>query len=310
VFDGLGTVSLGVPGDLVFRDYAVSHADFDLSTVQRILTGVALNGRLSGSGRLNGPWLELEFDGDLSHFDDPAFVTDASGVVRIDARRDTLGVWSDLMFESLDLDGIRPSYPSIRIGGRFEGRVVTEGYLDSLFVDADIAGPGGALFVEGHVSLLSERRAAYGMDLRIARLSLAALHQRMPETVLFGRIQGTWVDDSLLGQSATMHAVLRESSLEGIALDSVKWDLAVRDSMLVLDSLRAMGRGIDAYASGALGFGETRDGTVTGFVETDSMGVLEPLIAGMFGTLPDERLVGAKRPSGSLRADVHQYLPL
>jgi hypothetical protein len=289
---------------LVFRDYAVSHADLDLGTVQRILTGVELNGRLSGTGVLNGPWLELEFDGDMSHFDDPAFVTEASGVVRIDALGDTLGVWSDLMFESLALDGIRPSYPSIRISGTFEGHVVTEGYLDSLFVDADLTGPAGAVFVEGHVSLLSARRAAYGMDLRVSRLSLAELHSRLPETVLFGRIRGTWVDDSLQGQSANMQAVLRESSLEGVSLDSVIWDLAVRDSMLVLGSLRASGRGIDAKADGALGLGGEHDGTISGSFAIDSLGVLEPFLTGLFAPLPDERVMGARRPSGSLQAEV------
>ena len=303
-FDGLGVVSLGVPGDLVFRDFAVAHADLDLGTVQRILAGVELNGRLSGTGILNGPWLRLEFDGGMSHFDDPAFVTEARGFVRIDARGDTLGVWSDLMFESLALDGIRPSYPSIRIGGTFEGRVVTEGYLDSLFVDADLSGPGGAIFVEGHVSPLSIRRAAYGLDLRVSRLSLAELHPRLPETVLFGRIQGTWVDDSLLGQSANMHAILRESSLEGVSLDSVVWDLAVQDSMLMLESLVASGRGIDANASGALGLGRANDSTVSASLATDSLGVLEPFLAGLFGPLPDERVMGAPRPSGSFRADV------
>jgi hypothetical protein len=300
VIDARGIVSLGVPGDLVFRDYAISHADFDLATVQLILEGVDLNGRLSGSGVVNGPWLELEFDGDLTHFDDPTHVTQASGSVRIDARGDTLGVWSDLMFEALALDGIRPSYPSIRIGGTFAGRVVTDGYLDSLFVDADVAGSGGAIFLEGYVSPLSIRRAAYGMDVRVSRLNLAALHPRLPETVLFGRSQGTWVDDSLQGESAEMRAELRGSTVEGVSLDSVSWGLAVDDSLLFFDSLRASGRGITAYAEGALGLGGDRDSTIYGFLTTDSLGVLEPFLASLFGSLPDERVFGAKRPSGSI----------
>ena len=304
VFDGAGTVSLGVPGDLVFHDYIISHADFDLGTVQRILAGVELNGRLSGSGTINGPWLELAFNGDMWHFDDPEFVTEASGDVRIDARGDTLGVWSDLMFEALALDGIRPSYPSIRIGGTFEGRVVTAGYLDSLWVDAAVAGQGGALFVEGHVSPLSVRRAAYGMDVRVSRLNLAELYPGLPRTVLFGRMQGTWVDDSLQGQSADMHAILRASTLEGVSLDSVSWNLAVANGLLVLDSVRGSGRGLEAYAAGALGIGAENDGSIAAFVATDSMGLLEPFLSGLFGPLPDELSVTARRPSGSLRADV------
>jgi hypothetical protein len=304
VIDARGIVSLGVPGDLVFRDYAILHADFDLATVQRILTDVELDGRLSGSGVMNGPWLELEFDGDLTHFDNPVFVTEASGVVRIDARGDTLGVWSDLMFESLDLDGIRTSYPSIRIGGTFSGRIVTDGYLDSLFVDADVAGPSGAVFLEGYVSPLSVRRAAYEMDLRVSRLNLAALHPRLPETVLFGRSQGTWVDDSLQGMAAQMRTALRESSLEGVSLDSVSWELAVRDSTLVFESLRASGRGVDVYADGGLGIGAAQDSTISGSFKTDSLGVLEPFLARLVGALPDERVLGARRPSGS----VHAYL--
>ncbi len=302
VVDARGRISLGGRHAMVFNDYRIAHADFDLGTVQRILTGVALDGRLSGSGEVNGPWLQLEFNGDLTHFDDPEFVSEASGTVRIDARGDTLGVWSDLMFESLALDGIRPSYPSIRIGGTFEGRVVTAGYLDSLFVDADVAGPAGAVFVEGHVSPLTIRRAAYGMDLRVSRLSLAALHSGLPETYLFGRIRGTWIDDSLTGESAEMDADLRESTVEGVALDNITWDLSVSDHMLSLHSLQAIGRGIDARADGAIGVGPAPEGTVSGHVTTDSLGVLEPFLATLFGALPVEQGMGGTRPSGLLRA--------
>jgi len=302
VIDSRGIVSLGVPGDLVFRDYAISHADFDLSTVQLILRNIDLQGRLSGSGVINGPWLELEYEGDLTHYDNPAHVTEASGVVRIDALGDTLGVWSDLMFDSLALDGIRPSYPSVRIRGTFQGRVVTSGYLDSLFVDADLAGPAGAIFLDGHVSPLSIRRAAYGMDVRVSRLNLEGLHPRLPETMLFGRGQGTWVDDSLFGEAAEMSAELRASSVEGVSLDSISWELAIQDSMLHFAYLQASGRGVEAFAQGALGLGGGRDSTIAGSFSTDSLGVLEPFLATLFGALPNERVVGAQRPSGSVDA--------
>jgi len=302
VVDAEGVVSLGVPGDLVFRDWEIAHADFDLATVQLILSGVELNGRMSGSGVVNGPWLELEYEGDLTHYDDPAHVTQASGRVRIDALGDTLGVWSDLMFDSLALDGIRPSYPSIRIGGTFAGRVVTDGYLDSLFVDADLDGPAGAVFLEGHVAPLSIRRAAYEMDVRVSRLNLAALHPRLPETVLFGRSQGTWIDDSLQGMSADMRAELRESLLEGVSLDNVMWDFSVTDSILDLEFLRGSGRDIRSHAEGTFGIGADRGGLLTGFFETDSLGVLEPFLGTLFGVLPDERVFGAPRPSGSINS--------
>jgi len=303
VFDGKGVVELGGEEEMVFRDYEIAHADFDLQTVQRILTGVELNGRMSGSGVVSGPWLQLEYRGDLVHFDDPLYVTQARGDVRIDGRGDTLGLWSDLMFDSLALDGIRPSYPGIRIGGTFEGRVVTGGYLDSLFVDADLAGEGGAVFLEGHVSPLTIRKAAYDMDVRVSRLSLAQLHPDLPESYLFGRLRGTWVDDSLTGQFAVMAADLRESSLEGVALESVVWNLALHDSLLSLESMRATGRGVNFEAGGAIGIGGSREGTMTAHLETDSLGVLEPFLSQLLGELPEERRRNQRRPSGSILAD-------
>jgi hypothetical protein len=87
-----------------------------------------------------------------------------------------------------------------------------------------------------------------------------------------------------------------------VPLDNVAWDLSVSDSILAVEFLRGSGREIRSYAEGTFGLGADRDGLLTGFLETDSLGVLEPFLATLFGVLPDERVFGAPRPSGVIKS--------
>jgi translocation and assembly module TamB len=302
VINGAGTVSIGVPGEVVFRDYQLQNASIDMATVRRILPGIDLQGLLYGSGRLNGPWLQLSFDGDLRHVAVPPLETRARGNIQFDARGDTLGVSAELFFDSLNLDGLHSSYPELGIGGSFRGTTRVDGYADSLWVDADLEGPAGAVFAEGTVIVLPERKGAHALDMRVARLNLEHLADGLPRTDLFGRIIGRGMSDSPEGPRANAHAEFRISSVEGVVLDSVLLDMAIEDSTLRLDTLDLRGRSVNASGAGEIGLWHSRRGTIGASVETDSIGAIEGIIGALLGPVED---VGAGiEPSGSLVGDL------
>ena len=212
-------------------------------------------------------------------------------------------MWSQLVFDSLKLDGFHSSYPNLGIGGSFVGRASIGGYLDSLLIDADLEGPAGAVFVDGALVLLPERRGAYGLDLRVARFDLARLSGRLPTTRLFGRLQGSGISDSHAGPWARASAVLRTSTVAGIVLDSVRAAMVVQDSMLWLDTLRFWGPALRASGSGEVGLWTSRDGTITLSAVTDSIGVVDPLLARLLGSISATGMA-SDRPSGSLRLNL------
>src|SRR6185503_8235518 len=108
--------------------------------VRRLLPAVKLRGILAANGTLNGPWLESEFSGTLRYRDAPLPQSVARGVVRVDARRDTLGVWANLAWDSLAFQSFRQSYPAFVLTGVFAGETRVSGYADSLAVTADLEG--------------------------------------------------------------------------------------------------------------------------------------------------------------------------
>ncbi|UCG86540.1 MAG: translocation/assembly module TamB domain-containing protein [Gemmatimonadota bacterium] len=299
-----GTVAVGVPGEIVFRDYQLDYAHIDLGTVRRLLPAVDLQGMLSASGTLNGPWLEFAFEGDLSHVAVPPFVTDARGTVRIDARGEVLGVWSDLAFDSLSLDGLHTSYPSLTVGGSFTGRMQTAGFTDSLWIDADLAGPAGAVLLEGAVSLLSNRKGVYGLDLRAARLDLAQLHRSLPQTVLYGRVWGSGIADSVRGPSMQANVRLFPSSLVGVPLDSAELTVGIADSTVYVDSLAMWGPEAHVSGSGQLGLWNNRTGTVNLAAAADSLATIEPLLEALLGPTDTTRLIAAGLPTGSFASTI------
>jgi len=299
-----GTVAVGVPGEIVFQDYRLNEANFDLGTVRRLLPNVDLQGMLTASGTLNGPWLEFAFEGDLAHVAIPPLVTSARGSVQIDALGEVLGVWSDLAFDSLNLDGLHTSYPSLTIGGSFTGRMRTSGFTDSLSVDADLAGPAGAVFLEGAVSLLSYRKGVYDLNLRVARLDLAQLHDRLPNTVLFGSVEGSGIADSIDGPWAQADVRLRSLSLVGVPLDSVDLFAGISDSTMFLDSLAMWGPAVQLAGRGQLGLWNNRTGTVSLLGAADSLARIEPLLEALLGPLDATRSAAAQPASGSVASTI------
>jgi hypothetical protein len=297
---GAGIVSLGGPDDLEFRDYELRNARIDLRTARRLLPAVDLLGIVGGSGTLNGSWLQLSFEGDFRHRDVPLPESAASGSVRVDGRGDTLGVWADVVFDSLMLHGLASSWPRLGLHGAFAGRVAVAGYLDSLVTDADLEGPGGRLAIDGALRLTAGNRGAYALDMKAAGLDLAVLNEGLPQTSLAGHLTGAGSTGGVGGPLARVGVDLFSSSVVGVPIDSARLVLGIADSLLRLDGFQLWGNRSSASGNGSLGLTRSRHGTATLFAAVDSLGVLEPVLESIFGPIDTLTVGGGEAPSGSV----------
>jgi translocation and assembly module TamB len=273
---GGGDIALNTPGGFAFRDFAIREAELDLGTVQRLVP-VDLMGKLDVAGTLNGPWKEVEFSGSLRQHDGTLPPTLARGVLRVDARGDRLGLWANMSLDSLELDGLRTSFPLLGVHGAFAGDLNAAGYLDSLNVYARLSGTPGQLAGEGAVFLVGARRGAHWLDARFSHLDLQGLDTRFPKTSLSGHLHGAALLDSLAAPRARATVQLVASVAAGLALDSVSSRLVLADSVLTIDSLSVWAPELVATARGGIGVGETQVDSVRIEAHTDSVGVLEPL---------------------------------
>jgi hypothetical protein len=299
---GQGVVAFGVPGDIVFRKFQVEFARVALATVHVIAPSVELRGDVEAAGVLDGPWRNVEFGGLLAHLDDSLPVSHASGTVRLDTRRDTVGVWGALRFDSLQFGGVRPSYPQAALVGAMAGDVRLAGYLDALSLDVDLAGPGGAVHGGATVELAAPRLGARGLDLRFSNLTLDPLERRMHGTALTGTLRGEVVVDSLAPPLMDLTLALGPSELGDARLDTVRAHVRVRDSVLVVDSLELNTRGVAFVGRGGLGLAASRSDSLVLQLQADSMGSLAPLLLQLAGR--DTAALAGDTLSGTVRGRV------
>jgi translocation and assembly module TamB len=272
-----GRVAIGVPGEFVFHDFVVRSASLDLGTVRRLVP-LGLVGRLDAAGTLNGPWREAEFSGTLRHADAPLPPSSVRGVLRLDARRDTVGLWADWVADSLSLDGLRSSYPALRLSGSFGGDLRLSGYLDSLTLRADLAGPAGTVHASGALVLLAPPWGARSFTARFSDVDLRGFDPSWPPTALHGRLAGTAWLDSGLAPGATLSLRLDSSSVAGTGLDSVWVRLATADSLIRVDTGAAWGPGFVVGSVGSLGLGGSHEGSLEVRLRSDSVESLAPLV--------------------------------
>lgn len=309
---GRGLVAVGVPGEFIFQRFGVAGANIELSTVRRLVPAIALLGRLRGSGTLSGPWRNATFEGELRYADAPLPETVARGAVHLDSRGDTLGVWSDVVLDSLHLASFHSSYPGFDVVGAWGGTLHLAGTLDSLGIRADLSGPGGAVGLEGALLFLPERRGAHALVVELQGVDLQAANGDLPATGLFGRLEGNGEErlgDDGFGLRARV--ALDSSVVQGVSIDGLQAAIAVADSVARVDTLRVWARNLEVEAEGSFGLAETWEGSLRFVASADSIGVLEPAVESWLGPLvtADSSLLpgGAARVVGQLSGNLESY---
>ncbi len=265
-----GMVAIGDADGIAFDDFEISRGSFALSTIRLLVPAIDLQGILFGRGTLNGPWLEPSFDGDVRHEYGAAPSSRFTGTVQLNALGPTLGVWADLVFDSLNVEGIRGTYPDIPLFGAFGGNLSLRGYLDSLGFQTNLSGERGRVVANGALRLddligFHEFEAAL-TEVELMRIIVDSL----PPTRLTGSINGNLLGDPEL-VSADIGLDFIGATLNGFFTDSVKGRVRTEAGVVSFDSVRAWVPGGRGLASGTLGIRDTEVGELGLRVDVDSL---------------------------------------
>ncbi|MCH8255472.1 MAG: translocation/assembly module TamB domain-containing protein, partial [Gemmatimonadetes bacterium] len=296
-----GSGTLGLGGDIRFAGFRIDSSDIDLSTVHRLLPAVGLKGQLMLRGVLNGPWRDVTFAGVIRHRDGGLPESVARGSVRLDSRTDTVGVWADWVFDSLNFAGIHRSYPGVPERGVFGGALRLNGYADSLAFRADVRGPPGRVISEGVLDLVSGTMAVHDLTADFRRLNVQALEFAAPPTELYGSVSGE-VSHGYTGLLGSLSFALDTSFVAETPLDRVTGVVRFADSMIHVDSLEVRGPSLYAVADGSLGLAASRTGTLWLRVAIDSLGTIETLLRDLVPWMDRDSLL--VRMSGAVHADL------
>ncbi len=297
---GSGAVGLG--GGIRFAGFRIDSSDIDLSTVHRLLPAVGLKGQLMLRGLLNGPWSDVTFAGVIQHRDGGLPESVALGSVRLDSRTDTVGVWADLVFDSLNFAGIHRSYPGVPERGVFGGELRLNGYTDSLEFRADVSGPPGRVISEGVLTLVSGTMAVHDLAAAFRRLNVQALEFASPPTELYGSVSGEVVSHGYTWLLGGLSFALDTSFVAETPLDRVTGVVRFADSMIHVDSLEVRGPSLYAVADGSLGLAASHADTLWLRVAIDSLGTIETLLRDRVPWMNRDSLL--VRMSGAVHADL------
>jgi hypothetical protein len=293
---GTGRVVLGGEAGLTFRGFDVTQSDVDLATVKRLAPAVVVPGRLAAVGTLEGPLRNVTFAGHARHQDDDRPASELDGTLRLDTRRDTLGLTADLALEPLSFAGIRRGFPSLTAQGSVTGRVRLDGTLARLAVDGTVSGEIGTIEAHGTATVLPPRWGADQLQVTFHSLDLRALRDSGPATLLNGRLELTGTADSAVAPEGEFALALGPSRVREFRLDSLLARGSVHDSVITLDTLQGRAAAVTARGGGRLGWARPHEGRMSFAVAADSLRVFDSLLLVASGlspdTLPDARPLG------------------
>ncbi|MGH7509604.1 MAG: translocation/assembly module TamB domain-containing protein [Gemmatimonadales bacterium] len=275
---GEGGVGASRDSGLTFTEFGVRQSDIDLRTVRRIAPAVALEGRLTAVGTLNGPLRNVTFNGTAQHQDLDLPPSQLEGMVHLDTRSEVLGLDTDVMLDPLSFDGIRRAFPSLEAQGELRGPFQSRGTLARLAVDASLIGQLGNLEVHGLVTLQPPRWGAEDLLLRFSRLDLAALIGGKMPTSLNGEVTVTGVTDSSRAPEGELRLVLSRSRVREFTLDSIFAIAAVHDSVILLDTAYAVWKDAHLTGSGTLGWAAPHRGSMAFRLAADSLIAFDSLL--------------------------------
>jgi translocation and assembly module TamB len=297
-----GAGILDLDGGIRFSDFRIDSSDVGLSTVHRLLPSVGLRGDLALRGSLDGPWRDVTFAGAMQHRDGGLPESIARGFARLDSRTDTVGVWADLVLDSLNFAGIHRSYPSVPQRGVFGGELRLSGYADSLAFHTTLGGIPGRAELSGALTLLPGTRAVHDLSAVFSGLDVQALDPSSPPTELHGRVTGAVAAYDTAGVLGELAFAFDTSFVVTSPLDSVSGVVRFADSTMFMDNVEVWGPSLYAVAEGGLGLTPSRSDTLRVGLAVDSLGVIEPLVRDRFGSLNRDSLLAGV--TGVARADI------
>ncbi|HEX9611871.1 MAG TPA: translocation/assembly module TamB domain-containing protein [Gemmatimonadales bacterium] len=302
---GRGAVDLEAAEGLSFRAFAVDQAEVDLATVHRLIPAFLLEGTLDAAGTLDGPYRNAQFSGTLRHRDPGGPPSVVRGVVRLDSRRDPLGVFADVFADSVSFDGLRGSFPELPLAGVAGGTIQLQGSVERLETHADLSMPrGGRVRGDGVLVVDAPRYGTRDFTLRAEDLNLARWFERGPPSRLSFVVEGTADLDSSGARGGRLTARLQPSLLAGVVLDSGVAGVRFDETRLYVDSLHLVQTGLTVVGGGALGWDRRAAGTLRFTLDADSLASLDSLVAWAVKRAPGDAAIEAPRGAARVVASL------
>ncbi len=303
---GKGEVGLVAPDGIRFQPFTLEAAMVDLGTVRRLAPAVTLRGELVAAGTLSGPLKNAQFSGTLGQRDGARPESRITGVVRLDGRSDTLGIFADVVAESLSFDGLKGSFPGLPLRGAVAGPIRLSGTLASLETRAELRSAGGAVNINGLLQLDVPHYGARGFTVRAQDLDLGRWLEQGPESRLSFTVGGDITGDSATPPVGAVTATLAPSLLVGTTLDSGVARLRFADQRFYVDSLRIAQPGLISTGTGSLGWTRAVHGVLTLDFDADSLDSLDSLVSWLAG----QDVAGGSGPGRALGGAARVLLTL
>ncbi len=282
-----GVVGFDKRTGLYFDKLRLRDSDIDLRTARRLAPAVVVPGRLNAVGTLSGPMRNVTFVGTARHHDGDRPVSRLNGRVRLDTRRDILGVSLDVQLDPLSFEGIRRGFPALRTRGDVSGHLAMDGTLEHMTIAADLSGAIGSLMARGGVTMRPPHWGADNLRVEFRHLDLAALRGAGPTTSLNGEALATGSIDTLRAPEGVVEAALQRSRIREWNLDTLFTRTAVRDSIIAVDTLYTEWQGARAGGSGTLGWAGSHVGTMSFHLAADSLVAFDSLLLASTGQKRD-----------------------
>jgi translocation and assembly module TamB len=284
---GRGGVGATRDSGLTFTRFTLERSDIDLRTARLVAPAVILEGRLAATGTLDGPLSNVFFQGSARHRDGDRPASEATGLVHLDTRSDTLGLVTDVAVEPLSFEGIRRAFPSLKARGDVRGRFYGEGNLSRMIVNTELEGDIGNVIGTGFMTMLPPRWGADNLSLRFSRLNLAALTGRDLPTSLAGELKVTGSIDTLRAPEGELELALTRSRVREWIIDSLFGRGGIQDSVIRVDTAYAEWQGASAAGAGTLGWVSPHTGQMQFSLVADSLIGFDSLLLAATGMTRD-----------------------
>ena len=273
---------------------------------------VVLKGRLGLAGLLDGPWRNAAFDGRIEHHDGTLPMSAVTGRTQLDTRGPVLAVDATLAIDTLDFDGIRPSFPSTPVRGRVGGTITLRGDLRRLAVEGRLAGGAGQYQIRGTTTLQAPWWGAESLVVDFQDADLAVLAGRGPTTRLGGRLLLTGSIDSSRAPEADLTVALGRGTFGEMKIDSASLRLTIHDSLITLDTLTVRWDGGGAFAGGTLGWAVGKEGRIEIAGVARGLTPFDSLLTAKFGlahgsVLEEDLLTGQGLGSATVEGSLDRW---
>ncbi|MGH7583280.1 MAG: translocation/assembly module TamB domain-containing protein [Gemmatimonadales bacterium] len=257
-----GVLHLGGPAGAVFSAFRLDQTTLALGTVHQLVPSVLIKGHLRLNGELGGPWHDAQFTGIAEHVAPDSATSRLVGKARLDTRGRVLGMAIDADLDPLSFDALRSGYPSLPTRGAVSGHLVANGNLDSLDIDADLAGDIGVVNAAGRITVDAPHFGADSLVVDLGRFDVQAALGHGTATALNGRVVVRGALDSGAPPRGMVRLALDRSRFGGATVDAVTGVVHADHGLLTVDTGSVLWSTGRVDARGTLGWAAPDSGTL------------------------------------------------